>query len=373
MDERDLTEVRKLLSAPDPTHEAYAAGRAKLFAAMDERPPMKDRQRRWSSVGTVLAAAAATVVIVSTVAGLPESMFKAPEQNPREAAAQPSARQVLFAAADAVAKAPASGDYWRIRTITGQRFLSPDRRYAITGSTSHETWLTPRQGAQGRRITQVLGAKPATPQDEMAWREAGAPGSWQYPANVKGLGDVAPSELVLGRQGPPRTVAAGRAAGSLTGEEVGWAELATIPSGVQELRTYLEERIKRVGAKYPEADVEKELDDWLHGNCMELLSGLPVSPQVRASAYRILASLPGMRAEGMVTDPLGRTGQALSYRVDNQDDRLVIDTASGLPLATEGKRTGSLADGRAVEIGSFTAYEEIGWTDQQPELPAGRD
>ncbi|MFI6324991.1 CU044_5270 family protein [Nonomuraea sp. NPDC050556] len=334
-------EVRKLLSTPDPTYEAYAKGRARLFAAIEEPKPKKIN-RRWS---TVLAAAAATVAIVTTVTRFDSSFFAAPEPPPHQAAAQPSSSQILLDAADAAAGAPAGGAYWRTRTTTGRRFLSPDRHYVISSSTSREVWLTRRLGVPNLRITQPLGAKPVTAKDEEAWRTAGRPIRWRYPADVEGFGDVSASERVESAAGKAVSTRLQSPPGTLAGKRLTWTELAAVPGDEQGLRAYLEAR-----------------GDELYASCVELLTSLPASPAVRASAYRILASLPGLRAEGVVTDPLGRTGQALDYR----NDRLVIDVASGSPLATEVRLAGALTDGSAVELGSFTAFEEIGWTDQQP-------
>jgi hypothetical protein len=57
---------------------------------------------------------------------------------------------------------------------------------------------------------------------------------------------------------------------------------------------------------------------------------------VRAAAYRMIASLPGVRALGEVTDVLGRTGQGVA-RVTRDfggevEQRLVMDDRTGFPL-----------------------------------------
>ncbi|MEV0972708.1 hypothetical protein [Microtetraspora glauca] len=348
----ELAAVRDLLAVPKPSLEAVVAGRSRLLAAMSSPEAQVERRRRaprrWLAVGVGLVGAAA---------------------------------------AAAVAKTPAEGAYWRTRTVWGTTFSEPGRRYLIRRSTSHEQWLAQRPGAQSWWIDQYLGARPATPQDETAWREAGSPSSWQYPVNLADLHDVAivnSGEKVESLPGEPvATRLRGGwkgTGGHLTKESMTWAELRAIPSGTQELRAYLEARITRLAKKYPVIDMEQEMERRLQSSCTEILEGLPVSPKVRASAYRILASLPGMRAEGEVTDLLGRTGQALSYHVDSPlgpqdgiDVRLVIDPKSGLPLAIGSKSVGRLKDGRSVDIENVTAYEEVGWTDEEPEIPAQHD
>jgi hypothetical protein len=166
--------------------------------------------------------------------------------------------------------------------------------------------------------------------------------------------------------------------GDLTKELMTWKELRAIPGELEQLRAYLEERITRQTKRYSEIDLEKEMLPRLREACMQIVGGLPVSPEARASAYRILTSLPGMRAEGQVTDPLGQRGQALSYQVEGSpgqitDIRFMIDSSTGLPLAEVTTTSGELANGQQVEIRYSTSYQAIGWTDERPELPAHRD
>ncbi|MET8388377.1 hypothetical protein ABZV14_35830 [Streptosporangium canum] len=71
---------------------------------------------------------------------------------------------------------------------------------------------------------------------------------------------------------------------------------------------------------------------------VHIIMRFPVSPKVRAAAYRMIASLPGVTAVGEVTDPLGRRGRAVSIprTTDTGEsegvDRLVVDAETGLPL-----------------------------------------
>ncbi|GAA3241958.1 hypothetical protein GCM10020216_068250 [Nonomuraea helvata] len=90
----------------------------------------------------------------------------------------------------------------------------------------------------------------------------------------------------------------------------------------------------------------------------------PVSPQVRAASYRILADLPGVRSLGELTDPLGRKGQAFTRTGEGSEgvatSRIVIDPVSGLPLAKEEYEG---ADGHRT---SYIAVRAIGPTDAPP-------
>lgn len=80
--------------------------------------------------------------------------------------------------------------------------------------------------------------------------------------------------------------------------------------------------------------------------CSGLIGNSPVTPAVRAAAYRILAGMPGISLAGQVADPLGRIGYGVtlpaigglssggSSVTSNVRQRLVI-SPSGALLATE--------------------------------------
>ncbi|WP_113702865.1 CU044_5270 family protein [Nonomuraea lactucae] len=390
-DAGEVAAVRDLLSMPAPSPEAVDAGRARLLATLTASParpvspalsvspagpvspaallPLSPA-RRWAPlrnglVGVVVAAGLALAVTLP-----PGSPLRLSPVPPEPATAEPGARQVLLAAASAMARAPSDGAYWRTSVVTGQLILSPDRRYVIKRRSTRETWLTKEYAGRDRWTGRYLGAAPATPQDEAEWRAAGSPANWRYPADVTGLGRVSSRALVESAPGEPRNgphrVGWRDADGILTKRLVTWEALRAIPADPTRLRAFLVTRIAGENGAYVGREMEAELRE----SCLEIISGLPVAPEVRASAYRILASIPGMKAEGRVTDPLGRTGQGLSYRVVREgrpsDERLVIDPASGLPLAEETTSAGEAVGGRDVRLGSFTAFQEIGWTDEEP-------
>ncbi|MEU8148646.1 CU044_5270 family protein [Nonomuraea sp. NPDC048901] len=384
----ELAAVRDLLSMPGPSSEVVDSGRARLQAALaappqapqrvpeaPQRLPVRTtrragRSRWWAPVRNGLIGAASAVALALAVAVPSNSLIDLSPVPAVSASAPPTARQILLAAAIAMATAPSDGAYWRTSVVTGQLILSPDRRYVVKRQSTRQTWLTRKNSAQDRWTGRYLGARPATPQDEAAWRTAGSPSRWQYPADVTGLGRVSPQALVEAAPGPPQggphRVGWRNADGILTKQLVSWTALSTIPSDPTALRAFLVTHIARENGAYVGREMEAELRE----SCLEIITGLPVSPEVRASAYEILASMPGMKPEGAVTDPLGRAGQALSYQVMRDgrlsDERLVIDAESGLPLATETRSVSRVADGRDVEIGSFIAYQQIGWTDEGP-------
>ncbi|MFI9847797.1 CU044_5270 family protein [Nonomuraea sp. NPDC051941] len=310
------------------------------------------------------ALAVGAVFVATAVVVLPDAPRPGTSQS---AIPRPAARQILLAAADAIATAPAEGEYWRIRQLTTSMMIEPGRAYVLQRRLSEERWLARRTHDQGWRITRDLGTTPATPEDEAAWRTVGSPSSWQYSADTAGLNATSNEKVTTAPAEPQAARLTGTwqgSGGTLLFKPMTWAELGKIPSEPEELRAYLE---KRIEAKPGSAGLEPRLRE----ACMQILRGLAVSPDVRAGAYRLLATLPGMRADGEVADPLGRRGQALSYEVEaspgqTTEVRFVVDPRTGLPLALETTSPGTLADGRTVQLRHSTSYEAIGWTDDKP-------
>ncbi|MEU0568211.1 CU044_5270 family protein [Nonomuraea sp. NPDC005983] len=385
----DLARVHDDDLGGDPAGQASGAGARALLDSIMSEPPGRGG-RRWTGRLrgpvpwlAVAASLAAVTALVATAATTPDGQVTHPTSTSALPTAEPSAQRILLAAASAVLKAPTSGAYWRTSTISGRDAISPDRGYVIRRRFSKEEWLARRPGAQSWWVTRYLGAKPLTDEDEAAWRKAGAPTRWKYPMNMTGYEGVNSGEVV--RAAAEEKVGSRlrgkwkNSGGSLTKELVTWDEISRIPSGEQELRAYLEQRITdRANGRWGNDPQWREAA--LQGGCMEIVFGLPVSPAVRASAYRILAGLPGMKSLGRVTDPLGRTGEAIGYQVDADSARQnvydvihVIDPETGLPLASWSATTVELVGGRSAKVTSFTAYQEMGWTDAKPSLPARRE
>ncbi|XVQ86228.1 CU044_5270 family protein [Microbispora siamensis] len=373
-------------SEPEPARSGRGPRQSRARGV--RRFPGRRFRGRRVAVGALLAGSAAATALIVTTALAPDGRVvltpttgtSAGTPAAGTAGGAANARRILLAAASAAARTSGEpGAYWRMKTTYIKRFLSPDRRYLLQRGLSEEVWLARDPARQGWRITRPLGVKPATPEDEAAWRDAGSPGVWRYPRDVKGLGDVDPGDEV--RSAPEEPIGS-RLLGSWIGspgllakQPLTWAELDHVPSGAEKLRDYLEARISRRTKKYHALDPQREMDNRLQGACMEILMGLPVSPEVRASAYRILAELPGITAVGQVTDALGRTGQSLTYQAGEEDTEvtMVVDPGSGLFLSTETRSAGVEADGRTVAVGTFTAHDDSSWTDEEPDLPARHD
>ncbi|SEG98279.1 hypothetical protein SAMN05444920_111268 [Nonomuraea solani] len=346
----DLSTVRERLAVPGPSTETVARGRSRLLKAIAKE--RRARSARWTTFGLGLAGAAASAVVIGSTA---VPLVPASPRPTAHAAPVPSAKQVLLAAATSVAGKPAEGDWWGIKLVRGSRFHDPTGRYVIQRADAEETWIPAGKMTKPHWIVQrYLGAKPATPRDEAAWRAAGSPSSWAYRT-------VNPSDL----GGNPFDVeAAPGEAESFESRDVEWRLLFTgktlagmdeLPSDAEGLRALL--------------DPDGEEGNLLH-NLQSLIAYVPVSSEVRATAYRLMAGLPGVVAEGRATDQLGRTGQAVLYLSPDMRDsgeqvrtRLIVDSVTGEPLSVE---TLTLDTG---ELMSFTAIEQTLWTDQKPDFP----
>ncbi|GAA3586680.1 hypothetical protein GCM10022419_081110 [Nonomuraea rosea] len=382
----DLTAIRELLSAPPVSPEVVADGRTRLATAFastpkpanlrslemtEENPVHQDKRRamrtaRWTALGVGLlgAAAAVTLVVTSgTSAGAPGTRPAAKTPS-AQLAKKLSAQQVLLAAATSAAKTPADGAYWVRNGVAGKQRVEPGGKYTLEMITLLETWVSQVPGKPTWFINQNLGIKPATPQDEEAWQAAGSPRSWTYPGTTvttRGKSFETRSVTLHSKPGEPVTKRVdGDKTDSSVGKPMTRAALSELPTTPDGLRDYLKTVIaKQRGAEYAHMDVNAELYD----TGVHIIMDLPAPPNVRAAAFRMLAALPGVKAEGEVTDPLGRTGQAVSLPHGNGEGRLIVNTATGEPLAFVTT---------IKETRSFMAIKKARWTDDKPDLSASR-
>ncbi|NUW43783.1 CU044_5270 family protein [Nonomuraea rhodomycinica] len=421
-DRTDLDAVRALLGSPEPSLETVVDGRARLLAALardtgdtvgdtgpladagpyagvgagdaapaeireepvplravhDHAPRTAGRMRRRLATAGAGLAAAATILVAAVVAapggpvtstgpGAPATTAQdPPSASSTTSAGAGKARAVLLAAADAVAGQPAGqGAYWRTTTVTWWQTPTGDGAYVLELGLSEEMWLARRPGDKSWRIKRPLGAKPATASDEAAWRKAGSPSSWNMGPSGAPAADVVeakPGEPVVSElRGTWRG-----SGGDLAKQSLSWDDLAAIPGDVDGLRAYLTRLVTETGAKGSADDPEK-LRDLLGEAAVRIAADLPVTPRVRASAFRLLATMPGVRAEGQATDRLGREGQAIVYRSDGRvKARIVVDPRTGRTLARQTTTLDTARDGGEIPLHAETAYERIGWTDQRP-------
>ncbi|XVQ10729.1 CU044_5270 family protein [Spirillospora sp. CA-255316] len=390
---RTLTEARPAELAPDapidagtravelaramaPASSAGSAGLAPASRAEDRRvvPARRRAVPLWGGgLGLVGAAAAAALVIASTGGGAPGG-DGGPTAGPGPDAT--STRTVLLAAAEKAETAPATGKYWRVKTM----YLVPvkvgpkTRPYTVEDARISEDWLA-RNGTawSGRRTG---GAKPRTPQDEKAWRLDGSPSRWNL-----GIGDTVDKRPVYVQTKPGtgtlvKMDGSGRLHVPIAGADPSFADLEKLPTDPAALRALAQKRALSDGAdRGLHADNERVRQSFAARKLIDLLTTAPVSPAVRAAAFRALAEMPVVKSEGTAVDGLGRKGVAFSivtpYANSTSGSRLIIDPSSSQVLSVHEINTIKGGQGRGVPAKERTTlYLGGGWTDEAPRPPA---
>ncbi len=293
----------------------------------------RPRPLRVAFFGTVGAVAAAAVVMA--VAGPGAAPRGAPDTaagvaSPSSDASLDSKRLLLVAAERSENAPQANGRYVTMQQESGHAVPvdAAEGRYVMFEKIGSQYWLA-RSGADSSwAFTQPLGAAPATPADEGRWRRDGSPA-------VMKVTKPKPHDL---------KVAAGAVEGwkidpdhyfALGDRNVTRAQLDTLPTDPAALRDALLSRY------YTGGDTDTGTgDEWLFGTAGRLVIDLPVSNEVRAAAYRMLAAMPGVRGLGAVQDLHGRRGQAVAFAGSTSpgnglEERLIIDPDTGRALARE--------------------------------------
>lgn len=396
MDELQLlTEL--LPPARPPSPETTAAARARMTAG---RPPAPRRRAPGWVLAAGAAATAAALAAVTLTGGtaVPTarlSVFRLPAGARVTGVGGPGG-PVLLTAARTVARGrlAATGRYWETPAVAGN-FLQVghgDGHYLILETTVNDYFMDTNPSAWSPQVVQQLGVKLASRADRTAWQQAGSPGV--FPVNqVYGLADPqSPSagENYYVRAGRDRLPFVLSATGGSQPFTVGMASMSArqllgLPANPARLRRLL---LKGGDGGWPGGT-----SSYLFQTVPAVLD-LPVTPAVRAALYRMLAGLPGVRSAGQVSDVAGQSGQAvtltLRYAHCGQpagggqwrfsscvvQQRLVINPASGLPMAQELRYVRLPAGDTWSAPGGLFSYEIFGaphWTSALPRLnPRGR-
>jgi hypothetical protein len=326
MSTRLTREVRDLIGAVDPVPAeplvSDVARRADMRWVMATGPARQARRRRPMLVGAVVATSLALVAVVAyEVVPRPEPAFAATPTPLVFAGGGGSAAALLTGIADraATARAPAAaGNHEHLVTLSWSLWSQIDGervRSAVVPSRT-ESW----RGADDSGRVSVTYEKPQFPNgsDRWSWRLNGAPGgsadprTENYPAG--GFPAMWPGN-------PPAT---------------GLADWLTIG--------------------HPAANGPAETLVAVTDLARERV----LTPQLRASLLRRVASLPGLAADGAVTDRAGRQGQAFSLVSDHSGlptrYTLIVDPATGALLDYESMLT-TTAGKLDVKIPAVIGYE----------------
>ncbi|GII52646.1 hypothetical protein Pth03_10350 [Planotetraspora thailandica] len=322
------------------------------------------RRRRLLVAGGLIPAVAAGALAVSAVVVRLDAPPPASTATGREASPPATAQQLLLTAADRVAlervadEKAIAGRYWVIKTEQGAtRQVGPaGRPYDILQKISQESWLAWTPKDQSRFFFQGLGAAPATPADTAAWKRDGSPAKWTQPA-PRGMKPV----VITAASGPRRLKTTRGTGFVLGGRRVSAAELSTLPADPARLKAYLLKQDTTTGETQTE---------YLFWSANLLVLDMPVTPEVRAAAYRMMAGLKGVTTLGQVTDQQGRKGVAVAYTRRGDAGtlgqvRLIFDPRTGQAFAREFWNLGKSASGQG-KLTSYTLVTSAAWSSATP-------
>lgn len=369
----------------DPATRAAELARAKTADYQAARAVPRRRVRPMWGLGLVGAATAA-VVAATTLTGTDTgprpgagSPTAAARPGPSGALGSMDARTVLLAAAEQADKQTDSvRAYWYLTTLTRgyMRATSPQGDYTVMLQERWETWTpsAPRGTLWNRN--QNLGARPATEADRAVWQRAGSPSTFVLKPAVmhKSNGAVRGKEAkVDAAPGEPHLDSAPVVDGKVfwLGRNVSVKDLRSLPADPARLKKSL---LRWYTGTDPEGGgVPMGADEWLFTVTRGLIVEMPVTPEVRAAAFRMLAELKTVRSVGAVRDAQGRIGAAVAVNVKTANGvfqhRLIIDPASGNALGDEVivvKPAGANANLPAGSPLQSTTVVKSAWTDSAP-------
>ncbi|MEV4256861.1 hypothetical protein AB0J52_27175 [Spirillospora sp. NPDC049652] len=405
----EIRTVRDAYGSPrPPTPDEAAAARMRLAAliaaertgaesasapvpaAVPSRRRLLGGWRLKFGVGLLAVGAAAAAVIVVTG-----------QDGPSGKTAPPVAQgEHDFMEVAAKAELAPTGKYWFSDEVSGQVYVMRPKTgaYAIFGArTESHTYTTTGKKGGTTYHSRDLPARPATPEDEAAWKRAGSPSSfrvwsndhfWTYTAKTRPW-SAGESDAMQGGKfhGPGGTL--------LTKDEL--ATLPTDPAALADAfysfkgwgghplsPAYRKKFEAKPGAKNmtPRAKLVET------GGA---LRGMALPPKVRAGLMRALAAQPGIQTVKDAVDPFGRKGLALSVAPERvtrtaeygapkaeqgtytQRTELVFDPKTGELLSQQDVLTtpgGPYAKLKPGAVLNYWILRQAGWTDSKPQPPA---
>ncbi|WP_049559339.1 CU044_5270 family protein [Nonomuraea sp. SBT364] len=293
-----------------------------VLALRAGRRPAPPRRLRLRVPAVSLLATAALVAATLAAVSLPSDVDR-----PVPPAAEAAPGNALLVAAANVRTDPA-GTYWHTSRVSGRIYaIGTDAadHYKVESRLRYDHW-TGRSG-QACSAVRDLPARPWSARDRQHWQRAGSP------AKVR-----VPSGATLFFEAPDREPAC-RPTRDQRFYGMTPRQLAALPTEPERLKNALLDLEGDWKAYAPK--VTKQPIRALKGEprvralsdvAGTLLALAPTPPAVRAAAYRMLATLPGVRIEGDTTDPLGRAGVAIS---------LPLETTIPLGLSTAPRQLGT--------------------------------
>ncbi|WP_162907152.1 CU044_5270 family protein [Allorhizocola rhizosphaerae] len=412
----ELEHLAGARSVDPPSPETVAVSRAALIQLAGSTCGTPAVRARWTLnlrtrilvpvAATALTVAAGIVVVMNAggtgapnIAGSAGSA--APSSKPAGVRAWDStnAPQLLLVAADQAQRdtAPGTGNHWVSTVEHGSLFpVGPkDNRYAIMTRRTEITWKPLVPGKDFVFVSRWAGAEPASDKDKAAWRADGSPTSWPVddcdPSRVYTAAPGGPDTGVRippdaqPDPGVPHVQISPRARFEphsrlfeVVGERLTADQIRALPSDPEALRAWLLGVIEKQNLPRGNA---VEAGESLFDAVLTLVLGTPITPVVRAAAFRVLAGVPGIRSLGVVTDAKGRTGVAVSVqRNDTVEEQnadsggpyevsLLLDPETGTVLGRQDRAVQPADYMSWVPAGAITSYQLVDsfrWTNDEP-------
>ncbi|MFD6287058.1 CU044_5270 family protein [Streptomyces sp. NPDC060205] len=368
---------------------------ALILAGATDLPAARSRVRGplWGGIrplGAVVAltAVAASTVVVTTLDWNPSGGHADAAPPSSSAAAKPGAdgavrmdgRLELLSVAKKAEAPVAEGTYWQTTTHSQDVNVvsakgDEEQLFAVRTTSSAEWSVGVRPGTRSLMVSGLDGVtEPRTKADEARWLAAGSPTTVE--AAAKKADNLATLGYTMGTRPPMvmRTDADDKIY-ALGPQNITYQDVRELPADTGELRRLLEKLYAR--------DSGAEAGDGRNAYVLRQAANLitmPVKPAVRAAAYRVMAELPGVRALGRVTDPLGREGVGFTFPgtastpLGRVEQRLVVDPSTGEMLAEQSVLAEPSA--RAEEAGldagttvNYSATIRMGWGEDQITVP----
>ena len=332
---------------------------ARSGAGKPARRSLAGTRSRWAlaSAGMTAVVAAAAAVAITVTAGPSRPR---PAHQPT-AAHDLSARGFLQASASVISRSPqATGQFWYVKQrdfagpigggkpAPGRKPVGqpPPPAFGASYAATEESWA---DASQARTIVgEDLKFSFATPADKAAWQAAGSP-PLTGPSGRPGVAQVTTNYADF-----PEHWGYG-VTHNLTLAQVG--KLPATPSALDAvLRQMWNTEPDRAGVTGSD---NPTYGQYVFGWATQLLPG-PATSGTKAALYQLLASQPGLTIAQGVTDPMGRTGTAVSAGTAGSET-LVIDpaTAAVLDDTIHPAQVES-----PIPADGTTAYLAMGWTNQ---------
>jgi hypothetical protein len=406
MDELELDELDLLAGArpvSPPSAETVHEARRRLGRQIYARPRRRMRLLLPVAAAALAVSAGITVGVSVLSPGSPAppgardrpGSTRTPDTGPLKPDHR-SAQELLLVAAEQTLHQtdPGSGRYWLSSWEEGQ-LLQVGRKgaeYAVMGRYANSQWF-PARDSYTVFESRWAGAAPASAADEAAWKRAGSPSSWpidqgpgcppdpnkNYTAEAAKTSQVSRSDDGAGAGGrgehsPAKEPSPFRVLGEyLTADQV-----RALPADPAALKQWLIGVIQRRNLPHGTA---VELGESLFVGVQNLLFFNPVTPQVRAAAYKVLAGMPGVTSLGAVKDGAGRNGVAVAVTSNDTAEEQRAD--SGGPYAVSIVFSPDTGDTLSFEtrvlkpadylswvpkgaLFSYRAVTQAGWTDDEP-------